>query len=75
MMTELFNVNDFKLLNNLNFSKLGYKIRGNYIMKSEITNLEAYLRNIILTTDYYEVNHEMKQIGSTFTSYIYKFIY
>ena len=44
-------------------------------MKSEITNLEAYLRNIILTTDYYEVNREMKQIGSTFTSYMYKFIY
>lgn len=75
MMTEIFNVNDFKLLNNLNFSKLGYKIRGNYIMKSEITNLEAYLRNIILTNDYYEVDYEMKHIGSTFTSYMYKFIY
>lgn len=75
MLTELFDVDDFKLLNNLNFSKLGYKLRGNYIMKSEITNLEAYLRKIILSSDYYEIKPEMKKIGSTFTNYLYKFIY
>lgn len=30
---NLFDVNDFKLINNLNMSKLGYKLRGNYIRK------------------------------------------
>ena len=56
-------------------SKLGYKLRGNYIMKSSISNLEGYLRNIILNSDYYEIKPEMKKIGSTFSSYLYKFIY
>lgn len=75
LLTDLFDVNDFKLINNLNMSKLGYKLRGNYIMKSSITNLEGYLRNIILNNDYYEIKPEMKKIGSTFSSYLYKFIY
>lgn len=75
LLTNLFDVNDFKLINNLNMSKLGYKLRGNYIMKSSISNLEGYLRDIILNNDYYEVKPEMKKIGSTFSSYLYKFIY
>lgn len=75
LLTDLFDVNDFKLINNLNMSKLGYKLRGNYIMKSSISNLEGYLRNIILNNDYYEIKPEMKKIGSTFSSYLYKFIY
>lgn len=75
LLTDLFDVNDFKLINNLNMSKLGYKLRGNYIMKSSISNLEGYLRNIILNSDYYEIKPEMKKIGSTFSSYLYKFIY
>ena len=75
LLTELFDVNDFKLINNLNMSKLGYKLRGNYIMKSSITNLEGYLRDIISNSDYYEIKPEMRKIGSTFSSYLYKFIY
>lgn len=75
LLTRLFDVNDFKLINNLNMSKLGYKLRGNYIMKSSISNLEAYLKDIILNNDYYEIKPEMKKIGSTFSSYLYKFIY
>lgn len=75
LLTDLFDVNDFKLINNMNMSKLGYKLRGNYIMKSSITNLEGYLHNIILNNDYYEIKPEMKKIGSTFSSYLYKFIY
>ena len=75
LLTELFDVNDFKLINNLNMSKIGYKLRGNYIMKSSISNLEGYMRNIISNSDYYEIKPEMKKIGSTFSSYLYKFIY
>lgn len=75
LLTELFDVNDFKLINNLNMSKIGYKLRGNYIMKSSISNLEGYMRNIISNSNYYEIKPEMKKIGSTFSSYLYKFIY
>lgn len=75
VLTDEFNVNDFKLLNNLNFSKLGYKVRGNYIMKSSIGSLETYLREKVLNQDYYEVSSELKKIGSTYSSYIYRLIY
>ncbi|MCI8487015.1 MAG: hypothetical protein HFJ20_08245 [Clostridia bacterium] len=75
MLTDLFDVNDFKLLNSLNLSKLGYRLRGNYIMKDSIINLESYLRDIIMSKDYYEISIEMRKIGSTFSSYLYKFIY
>ena len=75
MLTDYFDVNDFKLLNSLNLSKLGYRLRGNYIMKNNIISLENYLREIILTSDYYEIPPEMRKIGSTFSSYLYKFIY
>ena len=74
LLLDLFNVNDFKLINNLNMSKLGYKLRGNYIMKNTISNLERYLHNIILNTDYFEIKEEFKKIGSTFFTYLYKFI-
>ena len=74
MLTDYFDVNDFKLLNSLNLSKLGYRLRGNYIMKNNIISLENYLREIILTSDYYEIPPEMRKIGSTFSSYLYKFI-
>lgn len=75
MLTDLFDVNDFKLLNSLNLSKLGYRLRGNYIMKNNIISLENYLKDIILSNDYYEIPPEMRKIGSTFSSYLYKFIY
>lgn len=75
ILTDKFNVNNFKLLNNLNFNRLGYKVRGNYIMKNNISSLENYLRDKILKLDYYVVSEEMKKIGSTFSSYLYKFIY
>lgn len=75
LLTDEFDVKDFKLLNNLNFSTLGYKLRGNYIMKSSISNLENYMRNLISNIDFYEIPAEMKKIGSTFSSYLYKFIY
>lgn len=75
LLTDEFDVRDFKLLNNLNFSTLGYKVRGNYIMKSSINNLESYMRDLINSVDFYEVPAEMKKIGSTFSSYLYKFIY
>lgn len=75
MLTDYFDVDDFKLLNTLNLSKLGYRLRGNYIMKNTITSLENYLRDIILSSDYYEIPPEMRKIGSTFSSYLYKFIY
>ena len=75
MLTDYFDVDDFKLLNSLNLSKLGYRLRGNYIMKNNIISLENYLREIIITSDYYEISPEMRKIGSTFSSYLYKFIY
>lgn len=75
LLTDKFNVNDFKLLNNMNFNQLGYKVRGNYIMKNNISSLENYFRDRILKLDYYVVEDEMRKIGSTFTSYLYKFIY
>jgi len=75
LLTKLFDVNDFKLLNNLNLSKIGYRLRGNYIMKSNISNLEAYLKQQILNEDYFVIKSEFKKIGSTFSSYLYKFIY
>ena len=75
MLTDLYNVNDFKLLNSLNLSKLGYRLRGNYIIKSNINSLENYLRQIIMSNDYYNVSSEMRKIGSTFSCYLYKFIY
>ena len=75
LLTEKFDVNDFKLLNNLNFDKLEYKVRGNYIIKSSITSLETYFREKVLNQDYYIIPNELKKIGSTFTSYLYKLIY
>lgn len=75
LLTNLFNVDNFRLINSLNLSKLGYKLRGNYIMKSNISNLETYLKNQILNEDYFVVKSEYKKIGSTFSSYLYKFIY
>lgn len=75
LLTKLFDVDDFKLINNLNMQKIGYKLRGNYIMKSSISNLEAYMREYINNNDYYEIKPEYKRIGSTFSSYLYKFIY
>lgn len=75
MLTDLFDVEDFKLINNLNMLKIGYKLRGNYIMKSSISNLEAYMREYISSNDYYYIKPEYKKIGSTFSSYLYKFIY
>lgn len=75
LLTEKFNVNDFKLLNNLNFDKLGYKVRGNYIMKNSITSLETYFREKVLNQDYYIIPNELKKIGSTFTNYLYRLIY
>lgn len=75
ILTDKFNVNDFKLLNNMNFNKLGYKVRGNYIMKNNINNLESYFRDKVLNLDYFAVTDEMKKMGSTFTSYLYKLIY
>ena len=75
LLTDEFDVEDFKLLNNLNFNILGYKLRGNYIMKSSISSLENYMRNMISNIDFYEIPAEMKKIGSTFSSYLYKFIY
>lgn len=75
LLTDKFDVRNFKLLNSLNLNDLGYKLRGNYIMKSSISNLESYLRNQINQTDFYEISSEMKKIGSTFSSYLYKFVY
>lgn len=75
ILTECFDVNDFKLLNSMNLNQLGYRLRGNYIMKNSIISLESHLKNIILSKDYYEIPPEMRKIGSTFSSYLYKFIY
>mgnify|MGYP002559295388 CR=1 FL=1 len=75
LMTREFGVNDFELLNNQNFNKLGYKVRGNYIIKNSICNLENYFREKVLNQDYYIVPNEVKRIGSTYTNYLYKLIY
>lgn len=75
ILNDEFDVNDFRLINSLNFKQLGYKVRGNYIMKSSISNLETYLRENVSNSDYYNIPSEMKKIGSTFTSYMHKFIY
>ena len=75
LLTEVFDVEDFRLINNLNMLKIGYKLRGNYIMKSSISNLEGYMREYINNNDYYYIKPEYRKIGSTFSSYLYKFIY
>ena len=75
LLTDLFDVDDFRLINNINLSKMGYKVRGNYIMKSNIISLEDYLKNKVLSNDYYFIESEYKKIGSTFYSYLYKMIY
>lgn len=74
ILTDIFDVNNFKLINNVNMKKLGYRLRGNYIMKDSISSLDSYLREIILTNEYFEPSDEIKKIGSTFSSYMYKFI-
>lgn len=75
ILTDLYDVDNFKLINNRNMQKIGYRVRGNYIMKVEINNLEGYMRNIILNSDYYDILPEYRKIGSTFSSYLYNFIY
>ena len=75
LLTDLFDVNDFSLINNKNLSKMGYKVRGNYIMKSNIISIEDYLKNKVLASDYYVVESEYKKIGSTFSNYIYRMMY
>ena len=44
-------------------------------MKSSITSLETYFREKVLNQDYYIIPNELKKIGSTFTSYLYRLIY
>lgn len=75
ILTDCLDINDFKLINSTNLIKLGYRLRGNYIMKDSINNLENYLKDIMMSSDYYEIPLEMKKIGSTFHYYLYKFIY
>lgn len=75
LLVELFNVEDFQLINNINLKEIGYKTRGNYIMNSNIISLENYLKNKILSMDYYTIEEELKKIGSTYSSYLAKLIY
>ena len=44
-------------------------------MKSNIISLEDYLKNKILSNDYYVIESEYKKMGSTFSSYLYKMMY
>ena len=69
LLTEKLDVNNFELINNLNFSEIGYYVRGNYILKSSIANFESYLYNKILSNSYYIPESEYKKIGSTFSTY------
>lgn len=54
---------------------MGYRLRGNYVLKDKLSNLEKYLRDTINKYDYYEIKPEMRKIGSTFSGYLYNFIY
>ena len=33
ILTDNFDVNDFSLINSMNLKQIGYKLRGNYIIK------------------------------------------
>ena len=75
ILVQKYDVNDFRLLNNMNFSKLNYKVRENYIIKNHITNLDKYFDELIENVEYFELTYEMKKTASTFYSYISKLIY
>ena len=72
ILKEKLDVNNFDLINNMNLLKLGYRVRGNYILKNEISNFESYLYNKVIANNYFIPELEYKKMGSTFTSYMYK---
>lgn len=74
ILFENLKIENYRYINNFNLSKLGYKVRGHYIMKSSIGRLEAYIREQIDNNDFYYIDPDMKKIGSTFSSYLCKFI-
>lgn len=74
LITEEFNVNDFKLINKANMQRLGFKLRENYIIREEVGTLELYMDSLILCSDYFEPSDEMQKIGSSYYSYLYRFL-
>lgn len=55
-----------KYLNNLNFNRLGYKVREQYVFKQSIISTDSYIKQIILKDDYYIESEELKKLGSTY---------
>ena len=74
ILNDELNKTDMRYINNTNLLNLGYKVRGNYILKASISTLEAYLREKICRLDYYEIDLDLKNIGSTYSCYLYDFI-
>lgn len=74
LITEEFNVNDFRLINKANMQNLGFRLRENYIIREEVGTLELYMDSLILYSDYFEPSDEMQKIGSSYYSYLYRFI-
>ncbi len=60
-----------KYLNNLNFKRIGYKIREQYIYKEEIKSIDNYIRENILKNDIYTESQELKSAGSSYTWVLY----
>ena len=75
LLTDLFDIDDFSLINNNNMLNLGYRLKGNYIIKKDINSIESYFIKKIFSENYFELDLEYKKMGtSTFTSYIYRLI-
>lgn len=55
-----------KYLNNLNFSRLGYKVREQYIFKQDIGSIDDYVKKTILKDNFYIESDELKKLGSSY---------
>jgi len=54
-------------LNNLNFNRVGYKVREQYIYRISINSVDSFIRNKILDNDIYEENIELSSAGTSYS--------
>ena len=55
-----------KYINNLNLNRIGYKVRQQYIFKSNINSIDEYIRKGILNNDVYIETQEFISAGSSY---------
>ncbi len=66
IILKLTHKDSSKYLNNLNFNRIGYKVREQYIFKQSIGSIDGYIRNIILKDNFYIESEELRKIGSSY---------